>query len=479
MRMMLEEIAACTEAAPSQPLGNLIAEGACIDSRQCQTGNLFVCIKGSNADGHDFAKDAARKGASAILASQPLPDLNIPVLLVKDTVVALGKLARQWRRYFHGKVVCITGTAGKTTLKDALADLLSTKYKTARSDKNHNNQIGLPLSILSTNGSEDFWVVEAGISHAGDMEDLARIAEPDLAIILNVGPGHTEGLGDKGVAWHKTRLFKYLQNNGQALASADYPELIAEINKLGAQTRYFSAHNNPDCQYCVESKDSSQGIFHLRLGNEIFKAQTPFLGDYGAELAIAAASAANLLGMEINDIARGFAAVKLPNQRNSMHKQGNWHIIDDTYNANPLSMQRMLEAASAYARKLRLPFVAVLGEMGELGEDAEKWHHALGILLNALAPEKIFWKGSFSDEVNNGLLENTSISGHEKYSSPQLMVIYSPANFCSQMEILGKDERFSNGGVIIFKGSRLNRLEDYLKMFTASIEKAQREQNVL
>ncbi|WP_300125821.1 UDP-N-acetylmuramoyl-tripeptide--D-alanyl-D-alanine ligase, partial [Desulfovibrio sp.] len=398
---------------------------AVTDSRDASPGALFVCVPGARVDGHDFAASAVERGAGAVLATRPLPEVaarGVPVLVVEDAVRALGRLAAYWRDRTTAKVVCVTGTAGKTTLKETLAAILAVRGKTARTPLNHNNQIGMPCAVLDTDGDENFWVMEAGISHEGDMDELASVLRPDLALILNVGPGHTEGLGGRGVAWHKARLLAHLAPGGASLVSADYADLVAEAEATGAKPVYFSAARG-DVPYSARMGEGS-GSFRLELAGEGMEVETPFRGAFGAENAIAAAAAAHFLGLDADEIRRGFAAATLPPQRCARKKVGPWRVIDDTYNANPLSMRRMLEAAAAEAEAASLPLVTVLGEMGELGAESAKHHEDLGRRLGGRGGAAIFWKGGHGGEVRAGLAAHpdafkrwTPVNGPEDFAA--------------------------------------------------------------
>lgn len=459
MRMSLAEIADCLNVSiPSQR--PVAIEGVSIDSRRIKPGDLFVCIRGERYDGHDFAAKAAENGAAALLASERIENAGVPVLQVGDTVEALGQLASCWRKKSAAKVICLTGTAGKTTLKDTLAAILSQDGKTASSKGNHNNQIGLPLTILEANGDEKYWVLEAGISRAGDMEHLGGIARPDLAIILNVGKGHTEGLGGEGVAWHKTRLLRHVNKKGGALICADYPDLLAETAKLNIKPTLFSTLGKAGADYgAVSGEDLPEGSYRLTSSNGGHVFQTPFFGEYGAETALAAAAAADMLGLDKALIQKGFQEVRLAPQRFSLREKGGWHIFDDTYNANPLSMNRMLSAAKNFARKHDLPFMAVLGHMGELGKEAGKCHRDLGRSLARLEPEAIFWKGEFYGDVLSGFLE---LSPGKKNI---LRHFEKAEEFISLWNDLAARNDGCDKGVVLFKGSRVNRMEETLARF--------------
>lgn len=452
----------------ASPRGEALASCVVTDSREARPGALFVCVPGERVDGHDFAAGAVERGAAAVLASRPLPDVGVPVLLVEDTVRALGRLASLWRDRTRARVVCVTGTAGKTTLKEALAQVLSVRGKTARTAKNHNNQIGMPCAVLNTDGDEDFWVMEAGISHAGDMDELASVLRPDMGLILNVGPGHTEGLGRMGVAWHKARLLAYLAEGGCGLVSADYPELTREVAALGAKLHFFSAVDERAAYHAAWLKDESaggragegapaRGRYRLWLHGETCDVLAPFQGAYGAENSIAVAAAAHLLGLSTAEIAEGLASARLPLQRFNRCRLGLWEVIDDTYNANPLSMRRMLDAAAGQARGRA--FVPVLGEMGELGAVAEHMHEELGRHLAELAPAAVFWKGGQADAVCAGLKRGG-------YGGPWLTVD-GPEAFMAAWKELARHGLLAKerGGLLLFKGSRFNRLETLLTAF--------------
>ncbi|WP_206214937.1 MULTISPECIES: UDP-N-acetylmuramoyl-tripeptide--D-alanyl-D-alanine ligase [unclassified Desulfovibrio] len=441
--------------------GRVLAR-AVTDSREAAPGALFVCVPGARVDGHDFAASAVERGAGAVLASRPLPEvtaLSVPVLVVPDTVKALGRLAAHWRDRTAAKVVCVTGTAGKTTLKEALAAILAVRGKTAKTPLNHNNQIGMPCAVLDTDGDEDFWVMEAGISHEGDMDELAAILRPDLAVILNVGPGHTEGLGGKGVAWHKARLLAHLAPGGTALVSADYADLVAEPKALGVSPVFFSTVQGR-APYTAAMEDGAAGRCRLELAGESFSVDTPFRGAFGAENAIAAAAAAHLLGLSEDEICRGFAEAPLPPRRSARKELGPWRVIDDTYNANPLSMRRMLEAAAEEALGAGLPLAAVLGEMGELGAESARHHAELGRLLGRLGVDAVYWKGGHGEDVRAGLV------AENPHTAPRWTPVTGPEDF---VRAWVGEERFPDGAVVLFKGSRANRLEELL----AALEKAQ------
>ncbi len=423
------------------------------DTRMVTDGALFVCIRGERVDGHDFAAAAVAAGARAVLAEKPLSGVNAPVLVVENTVRALGQIAALWRTRAAARVVGITGTAGKTTVKEVLSQVLEQRGVTARNALNLNNQIGMPSSMLHTSGQEAFWVFEAGISHAGDMDELAPVLRPDLGLILNVGPGHTEGLGDKGVAWHKARLLLSLAPQGHGLVCADYPDLVKEALRNCPDVEFFSAQD-ADAAFYAQWLDGGRYAVKARAAHYVV--ETPFCGDYGAENVAAIAAAAALLGLEPAEIQAGFAKAVLPRQRFACTEKKGWQIIDDTYNANPLSMSRMVAAARAKAGQG--PLCLMLGEMRELGDCAAEEHRALGRLLAAMHPRIICWKGGELDALRQGLREGG-------YDGP-VHAVQTAEAFAALAEGFRHE-----GGVLLCKGSRSNRLEEMVAAFLNLLEK--------
>ena len=475
MRLSLDCAARAANAALAEGFRNIPVTAVATDSRAAVPGSLFVCIPGERVDGHDFAESAADRGACAVLAQHPLPAFaekrpGVPVLLVEDSVKALGQVAHAWRRTFAGKVVGLTGTAGKTTVKEVLASVLSLAGKTAKTEMNHNNQIGMPMAMLAADGGERFWVMEAGISHAGDMDELGAVMEPDLAIVLNAGTGHTEGLGREGVAWHKTRLFRHLAPGAQAIASADYPELARCAREACPGVKFFSARLSLDdpgapaglaCTAREEGADDRGSVYRISLAAiagrpaASFVCHAPLRGESGAENCAAVALACRLLGVDEATIAKGIEGAVLPPQRFRRFDCGRLRLVDDSYNANPLSMGRMLDAAAEEARRHKKGALAlVLGEMRELGSEAEACHRELGRHIACLKPLAVFWKGGLAAEVAEGMREGAC--------PVPLQPVADFAEFEAKFKAFLDAGLAPEGVAVLFKGSRYNELEKAL-----------------
>ncbi len=479
MRLTLDNIVHATggrlflsETAKTPVLTSVVA-----DSRKVTPGALFVALSGERVDGHDFAFAAVGAGAGAILAERnPFSgQAPVPVIVVESSVVALGRLARAWRDLVvtvegAPRVIGVTGTAGKTTVKELLAQVLARRGRTARNYLNLNNQIGLPLSMLAADGQEAFWVMEVGISRPGDMDALGAILQPDLGLVLNVGPGHVEGLGDRGVAHYKARLFAHLRLGGMAMICADYPELVREARAIRPDLIFFSATGRQveyRSAYVVPAGEG-RGLFRLWLDGESVDVEAPFQGAFGAENVIAVAAVAHRLGLSPMEIAGGLAGATLPAQRFSCSRAGSWIIVDDSYNANPLSVARTLEAATEMATSLETetgspaPLICVMGEMGELGAVAAVEHERLGRRLAEVKARAVFWKGGHGEDVLAGLEDG-------QYEGP-FWPVSGERDFLVGLAHLAAQG--FNGGVIVFKGSRANRLEELVHAFVKRAERA-------
>lgn len=462
MRMTLSDLLVATGAVGDVgERGNPVIESVRIDSRAAGAGSLFVCIPGARLDGHNFAAEAVAKGAAAVLADRPLAGLpeGTPVLLVRDTVAALGKLARAWRERVGARLLAVSGSAGKTTVKELAASILAKMGPTAKNYKNFNNKIGLPLSMLEAGEADRTWVMELGISAPGEMEPLAAIAEPDVAVIHNVGPAHLEALGDvAGVAAEKVRLFSALRPGGTALASMDYPELWAAAKAVCPGVIALSTKGGPApyrAKY-LGAISEGRGRFFLKLRDLELEVVTPLTGGHFAENILAAAAAAHVLGATEDQIGSGLATAVMPEQRFFCRRHGNYALIDDTYNANPLSMRRAIAAASESAQGK--PLVLVLGEMREMGGHAEAEHARLGEVAAASGAKAVFYHGAHADLVGEGL--------SRKDFSGVFAVVDSPDAFLEILAATGL-----SGGVFLFKGSRSMHMEEYLAALTQSIQK--------
>lgn len=446
MRLTLADVERCMSGMAEDGHETVLINTVQTDSRTVSKGDLFVCIDGENFDGHEFAAQAVSKGAAAVVSCKIVGDLDVPVVMVRDTTRALGQLASCWRDLCGAKLVAVTGTAGKTTVKEMLYAVVSRAFPTAKNYRNHNNQIGLPMSMLKATSEQDVWIMELGISVQGDMEELAPIASPDLAIITNVGPGHLEGLGNEaGVAVAKTALLKFLRQTGEAIICQDYPVLWDAareiVNPIG-----FSSDISSDAPYAAAflgADGNGHGRFRLRTPNGESDFTAPFCGVHYAENLAAVAAAAHQLGLTLEDVVTGVQDLAADSQRFCCKISGDVLVIDDTYNANPLSMERSIRTAADMAGDR--PLVLILGEMRELGAEAAQRHEELGAFIKDIAPHAFFYKGAFRENIISGLGRTDGVVGVSK-----------PNDFMDTWREMNLEE-----AVVLVKGSRSLNMEAF------------------
>jgi len=443
MKMTLQDIAAAMGASVDQD--QLLEVGrVSIDSRAVQQGDLFFCIVGQQLDGHEFARQAVESGARAVVASTPL-QLSVPVLIVRDTTLALGRLARFWRERTTARVIGVSGSAGKTTVKEMLAQVLATAGKTAKNFRNLNNQIGLPLSILEMSGDEDFWVLELGISRPGDMDELGHILAPDAALLVNIGACHLQGLGSlAGVAEQKSILLDHVRPEGFACIGVDYPLLMEECAKRSLRRVTFSGSGAAADYSCTGQENTPHGISYTLRVKESELRFNVSANVHVAENMAAVTAMAMELGLSPRAIEAGLAAYSPVAQRFVQNRVGSWLFIDDTYNANPVSMARSIHEAARLAEDKRL--VLVLADMRELGEDSARAHRELGKLVAGSSASHCFFHGRHAADVQAGLAGFKGVfqpvGGPEEVQQALLKVRYE-------------------SGVMLFKGSRGCKMEQY------------------
>jgi UDP-N-acetylmuramoyl-tripeptide--D-alanyl-D-alanine ligase len=428
------------------------------DSRLVEPGDLFVCIPGERFDGHSFAREAVHKGAAGVVVERPLMDLHseVPMILVQNSIHALGHVAAECRRRFTGTVVAITGTAGKTTVKEFIASILSTGGEVGRNYKNWNNEIGVPQSILSFSGREDFWVLEAGVSNKGDMEILARMIRPDLAVITNVGAAHLEGLRDiHGVAREKMTLASFLQASGTLVVSADYPALaIPEEISMAVEVVTFSLGAG-QARYGLSQDEAAPGEeLVLDLDGQTCAVHTDLFGAHNQENILAAAAAVHVLGFDCQAIQEGVRQACIPEHRSQVSRIGPYVLIDDSYNANPLSMHCALNSARDLAGDE--PLILVLGEMKELGASSPSAHVELGRMAARTGAEILFFTGEHHEAVRKGFQDE---------APGKTMLIADTVDEFRRQWKRGRVRK----GVILVKGSRGVGLERYVSVLNREL----------
>jgi len=381
-----DEVVSATQGAAGGPAWEGV-RGVATDSRAVEPGNLFVALRGERFDAREFVTQAVDAGAAAVIVERgaSLPG-HVSAVEVADTLLALGDLAKVHRAAWNGKVVGITGSVGKTTTKDLVAAALqSSGHRVLKTAGNLNNRIGVPMTLFQLDETVDTAVIEMGTSEPGEIARLAEIAAPDIGIVTRASMAHTEGLGSvEAVADEKVSLLHAIAPDGVAVAYGDDPPLKKRASVVGAKRRLFygrTAGNDVRVIGWDVDAHGTRAQFQVR-GRDVQIAMR-LLGE-GAVLN-AAGALAIVFGLEasIEAAARGMAGVApSPGRMQPRVGSGDRLIIDDSYNANPASLEVALNAARAIAAKREAPLVAVLGDMKELGGHSEEAHQQVGELVS-------------------------------------------------------------------------------------------------
>ncbi|WP_231940858.1 UDP-N-acetylmuramoyl-tripeptide--D-alanyl-D-alanine ligase [Acidihalobacter aeolianus] len=366
--------------------------GVGIDSRTLSAGALFVALDGERFDGHDFIRPGLP--AAACMVAREVDDPR-PQVLVEDTLRGLSRFAAAWRESLQACVVALTGSNGKTTVKEMLASILSCAGPTQATRGNLNNHIGVPLSLLTVEPDHRYAVIEMGANHAGEIAALTAIARPQVALINNAGPAHLEGFGDlPGVARAKGEIYGGLVPDGIAVINADddFAEYWVGLNR-DRRVLTFGMRQAADVRGSY-----ANGRLHARTPLGEFEVNLPLTGYHNAMNALAATAAALAAGVELDAIREGLARVRgVGGRLRELEGRGGVTILDDTYNANPASLDAGLEVLASRAGVRWL----VLGDMAELGSSGPALHRAAGERARARGIERLFGVGALSREATD------------------------------------------------------------------------------
>ncbi|MDP8212678.1 MAG: UDP-N-acetylmuramoyl-tripeptide--D-alanyl-D-alanine ligase [Candidatus Zapsychrus exili] len=418
-------------------------KGVSIDSRKIKKGDLFIAIKGKNYDGHNFVGSALRKGASCCIVSQKACFKKcLKAILVKDTTIALGQIARFYRSKFNIPVIAVTGSTGKTTTKEMIASVLSLKCKVLKNKKSENNQFGLPLTLLAANKSHQVIVLEVGTNSPGDISYLSRIAKPDVCIFTNIGESHLEKLKTTtGVFNEKFKLIKNAKKNGIVILNSDDKYLSKICDKEITQNIISYGINN-DADYKahnIQIKDNRKLSFNV--SSKSFSLNE--LAQHNIYNALAAICCGRLFNISYNNININSKALKLCAGRQKIVKKSGLCIIDDTYNSNPVSLKSAVDTLSSF--KTRGKKIFVCADMLELGKRSAALHELAGKQISKSDIDILITTGKHSKQINKALKMQSRI------------IIYHEATVSGIKKILKKE--CSKGDVILVKGSRAMKME--------------------
>jgi UDP-N-acetylmuramoyl-tripeptide--D-alanyl-D-alanine ligase len=456
------------EAPPSPPLAPVqpppagpalavpvFVDGVSTDTRTVSAGSCFVALKGERFDGHDFLAEAARAGAACAVVAESRAASGpaaLPLLAVPDTLAALGALARWHRRRFRIPLVAVTGSTGKTTTREMIAAILATRGPVHRSQGNLNNEVGVPLTLLGLAEEHQAAVVEMGMSHPGEIARLAAVAEPQVGLVTNAAPVHLEGLGSvDAVADAKAELYRGLSPGGTAVANADDARMLRRAQESGRRLITFArgrGRRGDVVAMEVLSHDESGLAFLLGIGNRELEVRLSLVGEHNAVNAAAAAATAVALGCTDREIVRGLAEVRPVGRRLRLERlPSGVFLVDDCYNANPVSMRAALETLAALAASRGGRPVAALGDMLELGPAEAEAHRELGA---AAARAGLGWLAAFGPRSRAAAeaARGAGLAGGAAFHTEDVAALTAFVK-----------ERLRPGDVLLVKASRGMKLE--------------------
>jgi UDP-N-acetylmuramoyl-tripeptide--D-alanyl-D-alanine ligase len=379
MKLTLSKIAEFLSAMGDFPREE-VARGYSIDTRTIKTGELFFAVKGERLDGHDYVGAAVEKGALAAVVQKDqlhrYPE-KTRLLAVDDTLVALQTLATAVRKVWGKPLVGITGSAGKTTTKEAVAHVLGARFRVLKSEGNFNNHFGLPLMLLKLEPEHDVAVIEMGMSHAGEIRALAKIAQPEVGVVTNVAPVHLEFFDSlAGIARAKYELIESLPSNGTAVLNAD-DEYVSQFGRdFKGKVATYGMRPTADVRAeNVRTRGSEGSEFDVVMLSGHEPARLPLVGEHNILNALAAVAVGVARGLKPSDAVAALATLTPPDKRGQVLQLGNITVINDCYNSNPKALHAMVDALAAMKAGRR---IVVAGEMLELGPAGEEMHRAAG-----------------------------------------------------------------------------------------------------
>ncbi len=424
--------------------------GYSIDSRTVDEGELFFAVRGERHDGHDFVAAAFERGAVAAVVAKSkltsLPDAALahPLLVAEDPLLALQSLAAHMRRRWGRTVVAVTGSAGKTTTKEAIAAALGAKFRVMKSRGNLNNQYGLPLQLLRLEPEDEFAVVEMGMNHSGEIAVLARIAAPDWGVVTNVGNAHVENFADgqAGIARAKYELVESLPANGVAFLNCDDAYASQFGRGFGGKTVYFGAGPCADPRV-LETEETLDGLdVHFRAHDQEGHFKLNLLGGHNALNAAAGLAVAMEAGVEIDAAVAALESLEAGDKRGQVFELAGATILNDCYNSNPEALKSMIRTLAARPAEGRRILVA--GEMLELGSHAEALHTVCG-----------------RTAAEAGIDLVAGVRGNAKFIATAAVTGGAMAIFLDNAETAGRwlAANIRPGDVVLVKGSRGVHLE--------------------
>jgi UDP-N-acetylmuramoyl-tripeptide--D-alanyl-D-alanine ligase len=428
--------------------------GISTDSRKVEKGSMFIALRGENFDGHDFVHKAVENGAaSVIISDEALLDLekvdkSVSIIRASDTLQALGDLAHNYRQRFSLPVIGLTGSSGKTTTKEMMATIIGQKKTILKTEGNLNNLIGLPQTIFRLKAEHELAILEMGTNTRGEIKRLTRIAEPTIGLITNIGPAHLAGFGSVDVvAQEKGDLFLNMSPAGIAVVNLDDEAVKIVDERWNGRRINFSMSPNADVTVNDIEKKGARGMrFNLVIDGASQKAEMKIVGIHHVYNAMAAAACAWAAGIGPEIIKEGLSAFSPVGGRMEMIKlQNGAYVIDDSYNANPVSVRAALMTLKDL--KNSHSGYVFLGDMLELGDEAEEMHRKIGMLLGTIGVNAVFLQGEYSATT-------AAAAGDGGLSQENIFIVQD-----SKEGIAYLKKNLKKGDWVLVKGSRRMKME--------------------
>lgn len=448
-------------SAPDSSMNDFIVRGINTDSRTIKQGELFVALKGDNFDAHDFISHASNRGAAAYILDREIEGVK-PALIVTDTRIALGQLANAWRKKFNYPIVAVTGSNGKTTVKEMLHSILATQGNVLATRGNFNNDIGVPLTLYRLTTEHASAVIEMGANHQLEISYLTNLVKPDIAIITNAAAAHLEGFGSlDGVAKAKGEIFEGLNDSGVAIINRDDDRYTFWKKLIGNKKIIsFGVNDKANVSYI-----KNKAVMTVRInGSDKFDLKLPLLGKHNEVNALAAIAASVALNIDFSSIQHALESMK-PIAGRLENKQGinDSHIIDDTYNANPASLTAAVEAMKNFTgEQFAGSYHVVLGDMGELGDDTIRLHEDVAEVLHQAKISFLYTLGESSVHTNKRFTK--------------LAKDASPQHFATHDELVEQlQKNIKHADVVLVKGSRSMQMEKIVNAICIESKKAKEQ----
>ena len=428
---------------------DVIVEGVSTDTRDIKLHNLFIPLVGAKYDGHTFAFDAIKKGAIATLwdKNHPTPYLDAGIIVVDDTLKAYQKLANSYLKATKSKVIGITGSNGKTGTKDILASILKENFRVHKTAKNLNNEIGVPKTIMEMDLDDEAIVLEMGMERFGEISVLTNIANPDIAVITNIGDSHLLELGTKeNIARAKFEILEGLKPDGIFIFNNDDDILREVIREYSISQRVIKIGTREDSDVIIRPIRSDESGSSFSIGEYAYS--IPFIGKHQIYNVSVAISIAGLLGMDYASIVKGLSKVKLTGMRMELMHLPSFDVLNDCYKSNPQSLMSCIE--TVYTMKGYKNKILILSDMLELGENEEKLHFNVGEKIDRDRIDYVICVGDLAKEIYNGANRNFNVKN----------LFY----FETKGEVIEKvREIISEDTLIMVKGSRGMKLEEIIE----------------